>query len=671
MNIEKIAGELIITKKINNCYLLYTTKEYYLFKPENDSYSTIKINLSENPSKVEDSFTYSEDLDKLSNDSTINSELRFIMVHLEFLGLNEEIRLNTIHAMFYELAEINYYVESDDEYNDKFDRNKRFKDIDNENIINSIEVISNEVKRNKSESAISELYNAFKNRTGVKKAQRDLGNYLNTECGIILRKNSHELYKLDVANKGYDSITIDEIIAELTGIFGENNLFSTNDVETAVDFISERLTPDYDVVKFSNGLYSMKEHQLINPTDPVFTLIESPFNYNPDAKPVDIKYSDKADPVNIEKFLNTAFERNTPEETNTEIKGVLQVIGYLFTSGNVYNVLIFLVGIGGAGKGTLATIIAEIFKGKTTQLDFSKIEKDTHATSILIGKHLNIVRETRTGIVDENTTYKLLSGNDSIPINPKNQTPYELPAQEVPKSLMNANNLPNFRNPEISLLQRFIVVEFKRIFRNTDDDVRNLAELICNSDENMEWLIYHSLEAYKEMVLNGEDFILRLDETKTLELLYKHSKPLNYLIRMLIAKHDPVAFETEVEISSDDSANGVTEFTTPYIVADELKELIVYLSKIEGVQIPYDKKNGKVSSRKLLTAIKDEFDLFDYQLEKANGGTMKYTTINKRVNGRQQRVYPELIKTDEYDDYLMEMKENDVETQQNKNNSGD
>lgn len=658
MNIDKIDNDLIISKEYKGCYLLYTTKEYYLFKPANNTYDCTKIDIDEKPTDVEDSLLNSMDINRISNNSGINKSLRFLALHLEIIGITDvKKQLETIGELFYDLSEVMYSMENSDddfgEFND-FSRSERFKAIDNELMIAEITEISKEISRSKTDDIIGELFNAFKFRTGVKKAERDLGNYLNTECGIILRKNTHDLYKLDIENNGYNSTTIDEIIAELTDIFGEKNLFKTTDVENAVDFISERLTPEYDIVKFSNGLYSMKEHKLINPEKPIFTLVETPYAYNPDAKP-----------VFIVEYLESTFERETQDETAAEIKGVLQVIGYLFTSGNAYNVLIFLIGIGGGGKGTLASIIAEIFKGKTTQLDFSKIEKDIHATSILIGKHLNLVRETRNGIVDDNTMYKLLSGNDSIDVNPKNQHPYELPPEEVPKSVMNANNLPNFRNPEISILQRFVLIEFKRIFRNTDADVRNLAKLISESDADMEWLIYNSLEAYKEMVESDEDFILRLSEEETLELVYKHSKPLNYLISKLIAKHDKEAYETEVELSAD-AVNGETEFVSPYIVADELNRIVVYLSKNEGIQIPLDEKTGKASSRKLLNAIKDEFDLYEYYIETANGSSKKYSTVNKRINGKQQRVYPELIKTAEYNDLLSEMKAKEIETQRTK-----
>lgn len=607
---------------------------YILFRPNNIS----KYSLKETPDVYDDLL---DEMNSKFDESKLPNSLRVIYGTIHGDVNNSDETVEILKRLFMDLDDV-YFSISEDEDN----LSELFKRIDATNdtrVIERIESISKQNAYNILNEKIGDMHDAFKTRKGIKKAIRDLGNYLNKEMGIVLRKNSHNLYKLDEINYGYNSTDIDEIIGELTKIFDEENLFSTTDVENAVNYISERLTPEYNIVKFNNGLYDMQQHQMFKPDKPIFTLVESPFNYNPNAKP---KY--------ITDYLESTFERESPEATANEIKGVLQVIGYLFTSGNIYNALIFLVGIGGAGKGTLASIIAEIFKGITTQLDYSKIEKDIHATSILISKHLNIVRETRTGIVEDNTTYKLNSGNDPIDVNPKNQMPYELPAEEVPKTLMNANNLPNFRNPDISILQRFVLIEFKRIFRNTTDDVRNLSKLIVNSTEDMEWLIYHGLEAYKEMVEANEDFILRLSEEDTLNLLYKHSKPLNYLVRKLILKHDAEAYADE---TADDNCDGQSEFKKPYIVADELNRLIVYLAKKEGIQIPISDRTGKASSRKLLTAIKDEFDLHDYYIETQNGSSKKYTTINKRINDKQHRVYPELIKTDAYDTLYAEMLE--------------
>lgn len=648
MNIEKIDDDLIISKNYDGCYLLYTTKEYYLFKPVNDTYEAIRIEISETPNEVDATLVNSDDGKQLSNNSGINGNLRFLALHLNLIGMDVKKQIDTIGELFYDLADVEYYYNNPDDaerFTFNADRNERFKAVDDELMIAEITRISKEITRNKKDDVIGELYNAFKIRKGVKKAQRDLGNYLNKECGVILRKNSHELYKLDVANNGYNSTDVDEIIAELTGIFGDENLFSTTDVETAVDFISERLTPEYNIVKFSNGLYSMKEHKLFKPENPVFTLIESPYAYNPNAESTYIK-----------DFLYSSLAKETPEATEKYVKGVLEFIGYLFTSGNSRNILGWITGIGGGGKTTFANIIQAVFGNKCADLDFAEIEKNTHSTSILVGKHLNLVREAETGVVTNNKPYKILVGNEPIPINPKNQHPYMLPSDEVAKSVMIANNIPPFKNPVLSIIQRFLIIEFNHVFRNTDDMIENLDKLIIETTGDMEWLIYNSLEAYKEMVESGNGFYLKLDDEKTKELMYKHSKPLNYLVTKLILKHDKEAYESEVELSAD-AVNGETEFSKPYIVVSEFNDLIIYLSKKHGVEIPLDAKTGKVNGRKLLGAIKVEFDLFDYQLEKANGGTMNYTSITKKVDGEVFRIYPELIKTPEYDALLKEMKD--------------
>ena len=643
--------DLIISKKINECYLAYIKNQHYcLFIPENNKYVKYTVNINDDPDAVDNTIIENENGESISNNNEINGHLLYLSVILKNIGFDKDMVYATISSLFNDLADVQYYVneEGEPEW-----RTERFEAISDETLNNLILEISKEITRNKQDGIISYLYSIFKSRKGIKRGERELGNYLNKECGIILRKNIHEIYKLDEVSKGYNSITIDEIITELTEIFGEKNLFKTTDIENAIDFISDRLTPEYNIVKFNNGLYDVNKHMMINPEKPIFTLIESPFNYNPNAKP---KF--------IDKYLLTTFERDSEEETRKEITGVLQCIGYLFTSGNPYQTLMFLIGIGGSGKSTLATIISEIFKGKTTQLDFSKIEKDIHATSRLIGKHLNIVSEAKTDkIVEDITTYKELTGNDKTVVNPKNRDSIEIPAPEVPKTIICANNSPKFENPDSSVLQRLVIIEFKKKFRNTSEVIRDYAKEIINSTDDMEWLIYNSLKAFKEMDTAKKDFTLRVNEEKTMELIDKHANPLNYLLRKLILKHDESAYETDVELI-DDEINGETEFKKPYVIADELNRLIVYLSKQEGVQIPLD-NHGKTSSRKLLNAIRDEFELHDYYLKTEHGTSKKYGTTPKKINGIPVRVYPELIKTEYYDKLLDELDKKEQENEEN------
>ena len=632
MDLENIDIDILITETYENFYLLYDSKQYILFKPYEDTYLTMSVRLDGTPDDIEDNVI--GELGDEFDETLLDNGVRVILGSIESTVGDKDKAIDILQYLFIDLSET-YYAET--KLSDSDRRIERIKAVTHSKIVEKINELSNNISKEKKDDEIGGLYTAFKNRKGVQKAQRDLGNYLNKECGIILRENTHDLYKLDYSSNGYNSTTVDKIIAELTDIFGDENLFSTTDVETAVDYISERLTPEYNIVKFSNGLYSMKEHQLITPENPVFTLIESPYAYNPDAEP---EY--------IDSYLYTSLEKATDDETDEYVTGVLEFIGYLFTSGNGRNILGWITGIGGGGKSTFANIIQAIFGNRCADLDFADIEKNTHSTSILVGNHLNVVREADDGIVTNNKPYKVLVGNEPIPINPKNQHPYMLPKEEVPKSVMVANNIPPFKNPVLSIIQRFLIIEFNKLFRNTDNDIKDLADLIINSNPDMEWLIYHSLEAYKEMVESKKGFKLKLSDEKTKELMYKHSKPVNYLVNKLILKHDKNAFDTEVKLYKE-SANGETTFSKPYILTGELNELIVYYAKKDGVEIPLSEKTGKVDGRILTKAIRDEFDLHEYYLDDGN----KYSSRQDRIDGGNNvRYYPELIKSDLYDETL-------------------
>lgn len=195
------------------------------------------------------------------------------------------------------------------------------------------------------------------------------------------------------------------------------------------------------IVKFNNCLYSMENHKVVKSDEPVFTVVESNYNYNPYAKPVDIYYNDGNDSINIEEFLNQLFERNVPAETEKYVKGVLQVLGYLFTSGTSHKNVIFQMGVG-SGKSTLSNMIKAIFS------------KSANYIPIVI-----------------------------------------------------TNCIPTEHH-----IKRAILIEFMHDFRNTQ--IENLSNLFINSAESMEWLIYNSLKAYKEMEANKENFILKLNTNK-------------------------------------------------------------------------------------------------------------------------------------------------------------
>ena len=455
----------------------------------------------------------------------------------------------------------------------------------------------------------------LKERKAIAKTRRDLGEYLNKRYGIILRYEINTIYILDKNNIGYNQIKPDGIIKLLSKDLGEN-LVSDKDLLEALSFISERKKLEYNKVKFNNCIYDMKLNEVITPKNPVFTDIESKYNYNPNAESYILK-----------NFLETSLEKETPERTKEYIKGVLQVVGYLFSSGNTQNILTFIVGVGGGGKSVFTNVLTEIFSiDKVADLSLQELD-NPHGTSSLIGKHLNIVRDADDRLVEAEDVLKQLSGNDPIQTNPKFKEAYTIAREEVAKTLIIANAIPKFRKTSQSLLSRFLIIEFNKKFRGTNKEDKNLIGKILEDPEELEWLIYHGLKEYKEMVEANQDFILRMNEKETKVLVEKYSKPVNYLVSKLVLKYDPEAFEYgESQV-----------FSTP------LNKMCVKLAEKEGIEVKTNKKD-LIDPRVLTKAIKEEFELYDVQVNKGEYKPVKADN--------QKRYYPDLIKDIETWEYL-------------------
>ena len=570
------------------------------------------------------------DLSKLEKDNSIVQMLEFIIETIltsngAYSGAKleaETIREDLIRSVW-ELS------------NDNTERLAVINNVTEAEIKDDLEEILEATTQEIVNEDVNALKENIKSCKNIKKTQQQLGNFLNREYGIILRANSHEVYILDPSGKAYESIEEDNIIGMLAEIFKEKNLVHSKDLHEAIEFISDRLHPQSDIIKFNNGVYDLKEHQLIEPEAPVFTLMECPVNYNPEAKSTYLK-----------QFLETSLKQPTPELTDRYILGVKQLIGYLFTSGNDRTLLPIITGVSGAGKSIFCSVLERLVNDRVCNIPLQNMD-DEHSTSGLVGYQLNIIYDSGTKPIVDNGRIKQVT-SDSIGVNPKGLTPYTLPAKEVPKTILVCNQTPIFTNPETAILERLMFIEFKHKFRGTGAEDKGLKDKILDNPEELEWLVYESLEAYKEVIESGNEFILKLNTEDTRHLLDKHSKPLNYLVSELIAKYDKEAYEDDLKLCKGDAEKEKLK-----VIALDLNNLIVYLAKKEGLELNLDKR-GLVNSRVLTGVLKKELDIDETE--------ERFTTKNERFSGDTQfRIYPNLIKTELYEATLLEMKELKVE----------
>ena len=428
----------------------------------------------------------------------------------------------------------------------------------------------------------NEMKQSFQFRSKLSPARRHLAKYMRKNYGLILRKNSHDIYILDENKKGYIKQEFDDIMNLLAIDLGKETICD-DDLSTALTFISDRLEPTPNIVRFNNELFDMETMCEIWPKEPIFTLIGTDYNLNNEAKSTILK-----------EFLESSLKKDTPQETQECIKGVFQLVGYLFTSGNKLNVLPMITGISGGGKSVFGNLLTAIFgKDRVADLKLQEIENNTHATSSLANKHLNIINDSDATSISNNSTIKQMTGNDSIQINPKYQQPYVLSKEEVPKSIIICNSIPDFKRLEPALVERILIIEFNVKFRGTIKENPNLLEDILANPEEIEWFIYQSLEAYANMVFDEKDFILRKSGSETKKLINKHQHPINYLLSELIVGCDNPIYDSE-----DDKP----------IFTNDLNRAIINLAEKRGLDIQTD-KNNRIPPKKLIGAIRNEIEV--------------------------------------------------------------
>lgn len=499
------------------------------------------------------------------------------------------------------------------------------KETDCLNILLDYNYRNNEYERFKMEE--SSLILQFQNRKYVGKSRQKLAMWLKTRFDVILRKNSHDIYILDEDNNCYTEVTNDELLYKVSEILGPQ-LINDDDLKWALSYISDRLDPQHNIVKFSNCIFDMEKLEAIDTEDPIFTLVETHYRYRACARSTVLK-----------EFLYSSLQKSTPEETEEAVQGIKEVVGYLFTSGNPLNLLPMITGISGGGKSVFANILIAIFgKNKIADLKLQEIEKNTHATSSLVNKHLNIIQDSDDSAINNNSLIKQITGNDPLQVNPKHVNPFVLSKEEVPKTILICNTLPRFKRLEQALLERFLIIEFNVKFRGTDKENPNLLNEILEDPHEIEWFIFESIQAYKKMVESGKDFILRKDGEATRSLVDKHQNPLNYLLCQLIDEHNP------------DEANELG-----YLYTNELNAAIRHLAEVEGIDLILNRK-GLLSSKRLIEAIRYEFDLYDpYYETRTHDGARYYPDLVP--NMKYWDIVDELFDEFEIPDKIKEEKE--------------
>ena len=410
-----------------------------------------------------------------------------------------------------------------------------------------------------------------------------IAKYLFENYHIRRSKTTKILLKLDTRLNAY--VPIDE--AEFRDLLYKLHFHLDDDEVLKLEkSIALTVEPTYNVVHFNNCLFDMNTLECLNNKgkNPIYCLTKVPYNYTTVTA---------RDPL-IKKFLYSSFEQDTDK-----IRGVLEIIGYLLTDGNIKERAFFFTGIAGSGKSTLGNIISALIDNRVGIINTGDLN-NTHHTSNLLGKKLCMIEEPEKN-KKFNDFLKSMVGQSDLTVNPKGKQEITIPQIEKPIVCMFSNKLP-FKVMNKALLQKIVLITFNKSFRRTDEQIENLHSKIVNDRKSMEWLIYHSLLCYKDLVDGKREFYWSKNEEETEEAIDKYGDPIAYFL------------ENHFKISYDYYNQGWdsnSDFINMYGVksAQEISAEIIEWGTREGVEIPT--KKGKIHGVTLSYAIKRAFMLED------------------------------------------------------------
>ena len=347
---------------------------------------------------------------------------------------------------------------------------------------------------------------------------------------IVIDKDSYDLCIYDEKTgiyNVYDSKQFSQFLKKVLG----KELFE-DEVKKLMGLFNEITEEDQNHIAFDNCLLNI-ENLNISRFDPnKFIKFKVPYNWNP-----------KAHSAYFEEKLHEIFDDQNKFQT------FLQIVGYLFVKGNPHNKLFLLIGDGANGKSLLMQLISAIFTNSSAAVPLQDFKKD-FGLQPLIGKRVNLLSDLPIATIEETGQIKALTGGDDMTINRKFKEP--ITTKLGCKIVGAGNRLPKIMDDSYALWRRIVIIKLVKTFDGDNRDTK-LVNKLLNDKRGMEWLIYNSIQAYKDIQETGwtEDTYREIRKE-----FIKSSDPALYAAEHLYKRtKDPENF-----ISREDVKNNITDF---------------------------------------------------------------------------------------------------------------
>jgi len=204
-------------------------------------------------------------------------------------------------------------------------------------------------------------------------------------------------------------------------------------------------------------------------------------------------------------FLQTLREIFKPDfDCDDKIRMICEMIGAcLVGQASTYQKGMILVGDGANGKSLLIDVIASLFPGKTItairpQALGGRDSSAAYYIAQLAGSRINLLNELPASKIWDGAAIKSAITGDPLVGRPICQSPFTF----RPKAgwILAGNELPAVEDISPGFYRRWMIVEFNRVFRETEQDRKRLKKILKNE---IGFIIRFCLEKYVDLYRRG------------------------------------------------------------------------------------------------------------------------------------------------------------------------
>lgn len=236
-----------------------------------------------------------------------------------------------------------------------------------------------------------------------------------------------------------------------------------------------QLEPDYDLVSFSNGVLQLSTHAF-----QLYSAIDSDAEHRVARHHIPLPYDQDPGTPLLNQILDSQFERGVSEILCALIGRMLFDVNSL----DGWQVMPYLVGIGGTGKSLIMNIIQNLFAPGTVGNLASKRE-EIFGMANLIDKEIVMGRDMPaklSGAVPQETMQAMTAG-DGMEVPRKGLAAVNI-TWKAP-CIMASNHMPDYANTGNNIGRRIVTFRFERTISDPQDDLlqrivsTELPSIVC------------------------------------------------------------------------------------------------------------------------------------------------------------------------------------------------